>query len=848
MTTPATTTGISAAALFGQALGLFRLGQLDTVELLCRKIIELEPRHSDALHVLGVVALKKGSAESGAEFIRKSLEINPTQPHVHCSLGNALRDLRQPAEALASYRRALQLEPNFAGAHYSEGNALMDLGRTEEALESYERSLAMERNYPEANLNRGNALLALGRLEEALASYQRTLALQPDMTMALSNCASVLWKLQRREEALTLYDRLAALQPDDLDVQTDRGILLCALERYREAVASLDAALLRRPDAAEARFSRGNALLNLGLFERALADYDSLLERYPTLAEAQCNRGLSLLALARPADALPSFVTALRLKPEFVEAADGQGTALRQLNRPQEALAAFELARSLAPYSPDILYRCALTLQQLQRHEEAAAAFADVLRLAPQYDYAAGNLLHERLQVCDWSEYQHLVAGVNEAVLAGRRACLPDVLLSVADSAAAQLECARTYAADKHPANPPPTSIAAPRYNHKRICVAYVSGEFREHAVSHLLAGVLERHDRERFQTIAISLQPQEQSPMGQRLRAAFTQFIEVSMATDPEVVSLMRELEVDIAVDLMGLISGSRPTLFALRPAQLQVNFLGYPGTLGAPCYDYILADRYVIPEADRVFYQEKVAYLPHCFQPHDAARRMAERKPTRAECGLPQEGFVFCCFSSSYKIGPSLFEVWMRLLHDVAGSVLWLSPCSESAVRNLRRAAAERDIAPERLVFAARLPDVADHLARYPLVDLCLDTLPFNAQATASDTLWAGVPLVTCRGNAYAARVSASLLSAVGCPELITGDLGEYETLARKIATTPALARELRARLASARRTAPLFDTTRYCRDLESAYIGMWERRQRGETPQHFSVEAQAAVARSA
>ena len=833
---------MQAGAIFGQALGLYRLGQLDTAELLCRKVLEFEPQHADALHVLGVVALKNGRAASGAELIRRSLEINPGQPHVHCSLGHAFRDLRHPSEALASYRRALQLEPKFAGASFSAGNALMDLGRAEEALECYDRALTLQRNYPDAHLNRGNALLSLGRFEEALSSYQSALALQPQMTLALGNCASALSKLQRYEEALGLYERLAALQPDDVDVLIDRAMTLYALERYAEAIASLNAALLQRPEALGARFCRANAHHKLKQFERALADYDSLLQHDGSLAEVHCNRGLTLLELERPTDALASFATALRLKPEFVEAADGQGAALRQLNRADEALASFELARSLAPSSPDILYRVAVTLRQLERHEEAAAAFGSVLRLAPHYDYALGSLLHERLQVCDWSEYPDLTARVNEAVLAGQSACLPGGYLSVSDSAAAQLQCSRTFAADKHPAAAVAAAAAVPRDDHKRICVAYVSGDFRAHPVTHLLAGVFEHHDRERFETIAISLKPADANPIGKRLRAAFTQFIDVSRRSDRDVISLMRELEVDIAVDLMGLTSGSRPTLFTPRPAPVQVNFLGYPGTLGAPCYDYIIADRRVIPETHRVFYQEEVVYLPHCFQPNDATRRIAERTPTRAACGLPEHGFVFCCFNRHYKIAPTLFDVWMRLLRSIAGSVLWLAAGGETATRNLRRAAAERGVAPERLVFAARLPNVADHLARYRLADLFLDTLPYNAHTTASDALWAGVPLLTCRGDAFAARVSASLLEAVGCPELITSDLHEYEALAQRIAALPTLSGALRARLAEARLATPLFDTARYSRDLESAYCQMWERWRRGEKPQHFSVHRAA------
>jgi predicted O-linked N-acetylglucosamine transferase (SPINDLY family) len=827
----------NAAELFDQALGLLRVGQMDTAELLCRKIVEAEPQHPDALHVLGVVALQKGRTESGAALIRRSLASNPDQADVHCSLGNALRDLGQPGEALASYRRALQLAPQFAGALYSEGNALMDLGRAEEALQSYDRALALQGDYPQAHLSRGNALLQLGRLDEALTSYQRALALQPTLAEALANCVKVLWKLRRWQEALEACERLSVLQIGDPEVSTDRGILLCELERHEEAIVSLNAALLHKPDGVASRFCRAKALLKLRQSERALADCDVLLKQDPALAEAHCLRGLILLQLERPTDALSCFATALSLNPKLVEAADGQGTALRQLNRPGEALTAFEYARGLAPGSPDLLYRYAVTLRQLERHEDAASAFAGVLQLEPGYDYAAGNLLHERSLVCDWTAYHELVAGVREGVRAGRHACLPGIFLSVSDSAQEQLQCARSYAADKHPPRPGPQF--ARRREGGRIRVAYVSGDFRDHPVSHLMAGVFEHHDRERFDSVAISLQPPHDSGLGRRTRAAFTQFIDVSGRSDRETIALMRELEVDIAVDLMGLSSGSHPGLFSARSAPLQVNFLGHPGTLGSPSYDYIVADRFVIPEADRAFYDEQVVWLPQCFQPNDVQRSMAQHLPSRAECGLPEDGFVFCCFNTHYKINPTLFDLWMRLLQRIEGSVLWLNAGVATAQANLRREAAQRGIAPERLVFAARLPDVADHLARYRHADLFLDTLPFNAHTTASDALWAGVPLVTCPGHAFAARVSASLLSVIGCPELITSTLQEYEALAHRIATTPLLARELRERLASVRDTAPLFDTARYCRDLESAYIRMWDIGQRGLSPQHFAVD---------
>ena len=836
MTASAPTQDWQAAPLLGQAITLLQAGQVAAAQSLCRKIIERDPRHADAFHVLGVATLSQGDCGAGATLIRRSLEINPGQPHVLCSLGNALRDLRQPAEALVHYRQALQLTPKFAGAIYGEGNALLDLNRLPEAVESYDRALTLAPDYPEAYLNRGNALLRLGHLQQALESYQKALRLRPNMIEALSGSADVLLKQHRLEEALEVFTRLLPLRPGEPSTLLERGLVLYELKRYQQAIADFDAAWLLDPRSTLARFYRGNAWLSLKQYERALADFEALLQVEPQRAETHCNRAHSLLSLARYEAALAGFEVALRLEPDLAVAADGRGMVLRALQRYEEALTAFDEALAIAPQSADALYRRALTLRDLERHEQAAEAFAEVIRVAPDYAYALGNLVHERLLVCDWTDYDDTVARITRAVTDGQAACPPGAFLSIYDSPAAQLTCARTYIADKHPA--PSAATQPPRFRHDRLCIAYVSADFRQHPVAQLLAGVFERHDLERFETIAISLGSDDGSALARRVRGAFKQFIDLSSASDHEAVSLMRELEVDIAVDLTGLSSQSRPDLFAQRAAALQVNFLGYPGTLGTSYHDYIVADRNVIPEADREFFTERVAYLPHCFQPNDDRRVIAEVTPSRQQCGLPERGFVFCCFNRQYKINPTLFDIWMRLLRRVDDSVIWLSSSSPIAMRNLRAAAEQRGVDPARLVFAGWVADSAEHLARYRLADLFLDTLPFNAHTTASDALWAGVPVLTCQGQSYAARVSASLLTTLECPELITHSLSQYEALAAEVAQSPALATALRTRVSANRSSTPLFDTQRYCRDLESLYVGMWERAQRGLPPEHFGV----------
>jgi predicted O-linked N-acetylglucosamine transferase (SPINDLY family) len=364
-----------------------------------------------------------------------------------------------------------------------------------------------------------------------------------------------------------------------------------------------------------------------------------------------------------------------------------------------------------------------------------------------------------------------------------------------------------------------------------------VSGDFNNSAVSTLMAGVFEHHDRARFETIAISFGPADGTPMRKRLETAFERFIDVSGKTDAEIAVAVRGMEIDIAVDLMGFTGECRSFILAQRPAPVQVNYLGFPGTMGAPWIDYILADPAVIPDAQQEHFAEKIAYLPHCYLPADGTSAIAER-PTRLQAGLPESGFVFASFNNSYKFNPAMFAIWMRLLDAVEQSVLWLPENNPAAMRNLIHEAKARGLAPGRIVFAPPVPGHENHLARLSLADLFLDTLPYNAHTTAIDALWAGVPLLTLEGNSFAGRVAASALEAAGLPELIASTADEYEAAALRLARDPEALAALKAKLAQNRLTCPLFDTASFARHLESAFVTMWERQQRGEPPASFAV----------
>src|SRR5262249_39339191 len=383
----------------------------------------------------------------------------------------------------------------------------------------------------------------------------------------------------------------------------------------------------------------------------------------------------------------------------------------------------------------------------------------------------------------------------------------PFVALGYLDDQALLRQCAENYVKNK--IGKVPVSLwRGGGWRNDRIKIAYLSADFHRHATAYLMAELFERHDRARFELIGVSFGPDDRSDMRARLVSAFDRFVDVRAKSDAEVARLLSELKVDIAVDLKGYTQDCRPRILAHRPVPIQVNYLGFPGTMGADFIDYVIADEVVLPFDQQPFYSERIVHLPDCYQPNDRRRQIAGRTPARTEVGLPERGFIFCSFNNNWKIAPEVFDVWMRLLKAIGGSVLWLLRGNATAEQNLRKEAAARGVDPERLVFAPRIK-LEDHLARHRLADLFLDTLPCNAHTTASDAFWAGLPVVTCRGKAFAGRVAASLLHAIGLPELVTSNMADYEALALTLACDPARLRDIKAKLARNRDTAPLFDT---------------------------------------
>ena len=736
------------------------------------------------------------------------------------------------------YREILAVEPRQFGAIHGLGLLEAQRGRYEDALRLVEQALEIEPQSVAANITYGNVLQALNRPVEALAIWNEILKIQPDSALARYNRGNVLQALDRHAEALDDYDRVLMLMPDNAPALYNRGCVLQQLQRYAEALASYDRVLALMPDNEFALHNRGAALLALKRFHEALASFDHVLTLAPDDAEALTNRGVAMYELRRWEDALRSHERAVALKPDYAEAWSNLANVLLELKRVDDALASWERALAAKPDFAEALNNRASALHELGRDAEAIADYEKVLALDPEHEYAKGMLVHARMHCCDWRAYKQDVDHLIAEMCKNKRVVAPFELLNITDSAADQLQCARIWVDQKYPASSITIAPARP-YRHDRIRLAYVSADLREHAAAYLLAGLIEQHDRSRFETIAISFGAAPASKMQARLKSAFERFIDVSDKSDVEIANLLRALEIDIAVDLMGFTTRSRAGIFALRPAPVQVNYLGYPATMGADYIDYIFADHFVIPEGCQSSYSEKIAWLPETFQANDRGRRISELTPTRADAGLPEQGFVFCAFNNTYKITPDVFDIWMRLLGKVEGSVLMLLGPNETVRKNLQSHAQERGVDPARLRFMPQIA-YADHLARYKIADLFLDTFPYNAATTASDALWSGLPLLTCAGNSYAARHAGSILNAVGLPELVTHSLGEYERLALKLATDGTTLAGIKAKLVRNRLTCPLFDTDRFRRHIEAAYTTMWERHERGEAPANFAVPA--------
>ena len=755
---------------------------------------------AQALFLEGWGLHQKGDLDGARARYEAALARAPQHVHALHALGIIATQLNDFTTAMDWLDKALALDPTNALAHFNRGVAAEKLSRPAEAYASFGKAAALKPGYADAHHHRALAALALAQMPEAIADFDAALTINPDLADAWLERGIALWRLGRLDEAVASYDRTLALRPDMAEAHINRGAALRDLGRLPEALVSLNEAIRLNPTHAGAYNNRGTVLLEQGDNTAALASFEVAVGLQPENVKAMCNRAVAMDVLQRHDAALGIFEAVLRLDPTYAKAYFNRGMCLKKLRRYDDAIADLQKAMELDPATPNL----------------------------------RGILANIKMLACDWSNFDADVAAISKGVLAGERVSPPLEVIAMADSLTLQRRAAEIWVQDKCPVAA--TLPVRPKPDGK-IRVGYFSPDFRQHPVSYLTAELFEKHDRTRFEIVAYALDPPVEDAMRTRLRAAFDTFVEAHAMSDDEIVRHARTLEIDIAVDLAGYTADARPRVFALRAAPVQVNYLGFPGTMGAAFMDYIIADAVAIPPASQAQYTEKIIYLP-CFQPNDTAREAAGPTPARAAVGLPERGVVFCGFNNVVKINPPGFDSWMRILRQTEGSVLWLSAQNTTTVRNLRQEAARRGIDPARLVFASRVPTLAEHFARHACADLFLDLLPYNAHTTASDALWAGLPVLTCAGESYAARAAASLLNAIGLPELITTRREDYETLAVELAHAPERILALKNKLAQNRKTTALFDIAAFTRALEEGYTKIHARMCDGLLPEHVTI----------
>jgi predicted O-linked N-acetylglucosamine transferase (SPINDLY family) len=796
--------GDDASLTFRDAVLYLQAGELDESERAHRRVLEKLPRHAPSLHHLGLIAFKRNAYADAVGYVRQSVAADPKYHQAWLNLAIILGEMRRSEEAIAACRQCMALQPQSADAYAVLGNLLRVAENFNAAAAAYADSLRLNPAQPDVLVGFAELLLQSGETTGALERCRKALEIDPAYEPAQNLERRIMTSAVSLDAAQALMEAQAK-SPAELAKNLDQlGAALSKERRYQEAVAVYRRAIQLEPDKADWIFNLALCLDGLGQKEEAFASYQAGLAIDPDRAGAYVNVGVLLRSMEMHTGAIQAFEQAIKLDPDL-------GVAH---------------------------YNLAVTLKLGGRYKEARAAFAKAVALEPDalaYRFEFANM---RRILCDWDGLDAEDERCLEALRQRAITLAPFNLISMPASRADQLEIGRRCA---RLATVPEADRFKTHHNAlgagQRIRIGFLSSDFFEHATTMLLVEVLESIDRKRFELFGYCHSPSDGSSLRHRIVCAFEHFISVGLMRDQDAARTIHADGIDILVDLKGYTKDARTGIFAHRPAPIQVNYLGYPGTMGADFIDYILADSVVAPMEHQGGYSERIVHLPNCYQPNDRRREIDSEPVTRAEFGLPEDAFVFCSFNSSYKINPTMFDIWMPLLQSVPGSVLWLLVTDDVCRENLKREAARRGVDPDRIVFAGRLP-IAKHLARHRLADLFLDSLPCNAHTTTSDALWAGLPVLTCVGETFAGRVAASLLTAMELPELITGSLEEYAERALALARDKNRLEEIKRKISVQCQRAPLFDTQRFTRNLERSFETMVAIMRSGEAPCPFVV----------
>ena len=681
--------------------------------------------------------------------------------------------------------------------------------------------------------NRANAFKELNRLSEANTDYDKAIKLKPDYAEAFYNKGNVLQEMGEFDKAINAYQKTISIFPNHLDSIINLGNSHRALKQYKDAKNYYNKALAIKPDYAEIFFNQGNLSKEMGELKEALQYFDKAIELAPNYAQVYTNMGNVLTDLRKFEEAIFFYDKAIKIKPNYITAYLNRGKTFEKGGKFKEAIECYQKVINFQPNSIEALFGLGNSYNQSNQLMKTIEFYKAVMDQDASYDYIYGLLNTSKAKCCDWENFEEEIEHIRLEVNKNKKASHPFNCLRIIDDPAIQKKSAEIYTADNHPEINYVTSFKKP--TSKKIRVGYFSADFNEHPVAYLTAQLFETHDKDEFEIFAFSLASDNDEPIRKRIKKCFDEFIDISRCSDKEAVDFARKKGIDIAVDLGGLTAGGRLNLFALRTAPVQISYLGYLGTLGSSYMDYIIADKVIIPNHLQSEYTENIFYLPH-YQCNDSKKEISSKKFTREELDLPEKAFVYCCFNQTVKITPSIFSSWMNILKAVEGSVLWLYATNEFDRKNLLKEAIKHKVPQERIIFGQKMPR-AEYLARFRMADLFLDTAPYNAGTTASDALWAGLPILTFTGKTFAARVCSSVLTSAGFPDLITDSQEAYEIRAIKLGRDKVKARAIRSKIEKEIKDSSLYNIQEFTRSLESGYKKAYEMIQKNKVLENIN-----------
>lgn len=829
---------------FEFALDCHQKGQLDRAKSVYLKILEKNPAHAEALHLLGLIAHQSGNRQQAVNLISQAVRLNPANAVYHYNMGVSLSEMGRKTEAIVSFRQATERYPRGAEAWYNLANLLKEKGHVEESLDAYRKAIEAKPAYAPAYFNMGRLLREQKRFDEALDALQKAVLYRPDHAPTYNSLANTLLELGKFDEAVNCYRKAIEIKPDYAEVWYNLGASFHQHDRFQDALNCYKKAISIKPDYADALNNMGIAFGSLNRYGDALKSYRKALEIQPDSPGCYNNMATVLTDLGRYDEALNCFRKALSMNPNYAEAYNNMGNLFKNFGKPDDAIAAYRKALSLNPEYISALNNLGLTLREFGKSEESAECYGKVLKINPDEATAYSSFFYLLQQMCDWKSLESRQAKLEKMTRkslaqGSKTAETPFDNVTRFSDPLYNFKVAKSWGkalseAAKH------SGIRFDFHNRAKkdkIVVGYLSFDLRHHPVGHLVAGLFGCHDREHFKIIGYSYGPDDKSEYRKRIAEGCDEFRDIQKLSTADAARQIYNDGVDILVELMGHTGGNRMDICALRPAPISVTWLGFPGTTGADFIDYVITDQLLSPESHEAYYSEKFVYMPHTYQVNDRWQNISDKIFGKKDAGLPEDAFVFCSFSHSYKIEPVMFDVWMNLLKQLENSVLWLIDTSNTTKNNLQNAAKDRGVDPERLIFAQRMSK-DEHLARHRLADLVLDTRVYNGHTTTSDALYACVPVITMQGQHFASRVSASLLKAIDLTELITHSLADYEALALRLAKNPDELAGIRKKLEDHRLTTPLFDTLKFANDLEKAYVEMMQRFYAGQTPEHIRV----------